>query len=418
MIVRLITCENKGNVIYLIGRDKDGDKVQVFIPDFRPYFFVPYDVDTTDKRFDSKYIREIGDDEYQTIDGAVVRKITVHTPRHVRKLRNKFDKTYEADVIYTTRFRTDKGIKDFFVVENGDWDRSGNNHFCRSSHEWIRGCKKPEDWDGYQSIMGLDIETTSLNVNNPDDIVSITVKLDGEFRTFSQFYSGDEGSDVVDKTRDTIFDSPWYIDIYDSEIEMLKSFAAYLRDVHPDYITGWNLRNFDIPYILNRMELLGLNSNVISVVNKSTYDKSRIPGVVTVDMQEVYGMIQAQASKYESLKGVSDQIGFNIPKHVRTKIPELWINGDIYEIIEYNCYDVEALFRIDEQYNLTNELKTRMREVGVRETKVGHPVSEHGTLALYMRSEREILPTGDSDDESINYKGGEVFEPKKGLYGV
>jgi DNA polymerase delta subunit 1 len=42
----------------------------------------------------------------------------------------------------------------------------------------------------------------------------------------------------------------------DKEEEMLAKWSAFLRAVDPDIITGYNVQNFDIPYLLNRAETL------------------------------------------------------------------------------------------------------------------------------------------------------------------
>lgn len=41
-----------------------------------------------------------------------------------------------------------------------------------------------------------------------------------------------------------------------TEEEMLAKWSAFLRVVDPDIITGYNVQNFDIPYLLNRAETL------------------------------------------------------------------------------------------------------------------------------------------------------------------
>jgi DNA polymerase delta subunit 1 len=43
---------------------------------------------------------------------------------------------------------------------------------------------------------------------------------------------------------------------FDAEARMLEGWAAFVREADPDIITGYNVQNFDIPYILNRAEVL------------------------------------------------------------------------------------------------------------------------------------------------------------------
>jgi len=45
---------------------------------------------------------------------------------------------------------------------------------------------------------------------------------------------------------------------FEKEGEMLESWAEFVRQVDPDILTGYNIDNFDIPYILNRGKALKL----------------------------------------------------------------------------------------------------------------------------------------------------------------
>lgn len=37
---------------------------------------------------------------------------------------------------------------------------------------------------------------------------------------------------------------------------MLRAWRDFVREVDPDIITGYNIVNFDLPYIINRAEFL------------------------------------------------------------------------------------------------------------------------------------------------------------------
>jgi len=48
---------------------------------------------------------------------------------------------------------------------------------------------------------------------------------------------------------------------YDTEKELLKAWRDFIQDVDPDFITGYNTQNFDIPYIIDRAAALGFDSH-------------------------------------------------------------------------------------------------------------------------------------------------------------
>lgn len=40
---------------------------------------------------------------------------------------------------------------------------------------------------------------------------------------------------------------------------MLEAWAEFVREADPDIITGYNINNFDLPYLLDRAKHLKLN---------------------------------------------------------------------------------------------------------------------------------------------------------------
>ena len=43
---------------------------------------------------------------------------------------------------------------------------------------------------------------------------------------------------------------------FEKEKDLLEAFAIFLRMVDPDVLTGYNILNFDSPYVVNRAETL------------------------------------------------------------------------------------------------------------------------------------------------------------------
>jgi DNA polymerase elongation subunit (family B) len=48
------------------------------------------------------------------------------------------------------------------------------------------------------------------------------------------------------------------VHVVESESALLQAFAKFIIDVDPDVVTGYNIVNFDLPYVLNRVKLLKL----------------------------------------------------------------------------------------------------------------------------------------------------------------
>ena len=47
---------------------------------------------------------------------------------------------------------------------------------------------------------------------------------------------------------------------YESEAEMLDEWAKFVRKLDPDILTGYNIVNFDLPYLINRAEYLKVSN--------------------------------------------------------------------------------------------------------------------------------------------------------------
>ena len=89
---------------------------------------------------------------------------------------------------------------------------------------------------------------------------------------------------------------------YEKEADMLDGWASFIRECDPDIITGYNIINFDIPYLLNRakhlnvknFDFLGRISNTRSVIKETVLQSKQmgrrenkqinIDGRVTLDL--------------------------------------------------------------------------------------------------------------------------------------
>lgn len=126
----LVSVEKIGkNTIILIGRDEKGERKVFRIKDFFPYFFVPHGSeiptkDTADE--EGSIIRSERDHRIKSVEELVgfsldsdvpLDKITLYDLRDTPDVRQLFEKTYEADVMFALRFKIDKGIKQGFMID-------------------------------------------------------------------------------------------------------------------------------------------------------------------------------------------------------------------------------------------------------------------------------------------------------------
>ena len=70
----------------------------------------------------------------------------------------------------------------------------------------------------------------------------------------------------------------------DTEQDLLEKWASFVRECDPDLITGYNINNFDLPYLLNRAKALkvpnfsylGRIKDIRSVVKESVLQSKQM----------------------------------------------------------------------------------------------------------------------------------------------
>jgi len=208
--------------------------------------------------------------------------------------------------------------------------------------------------------------------------------------------------------------------IFDNEKKLLHTFIKDFKQMDPDFIAGWNLINFDMEYIYNRLPQLGIAQATLSKFNEMYVDGSRyichIPGCVVIDQDFLYRTFTF--TKMENYK-----LGF-IAAHELKGVTKLQLPLPFNEMywkmlnktIEYNIRDVELLERLDEKLahiNLLNELRI------ICNTSFDS-VSSFGQIDCIMVSylREKGLASRNSDPHVIKkeYPGAFVFEPTPGVY--
>ena len=129
----------------------------------------------------------------------------------------------------------------------------------RYQYQYIASHYKDEvRWNkDYIKIFTLDIETTCdegffPDIDNPKEtIICITVKNHSN----KQIITWGTGDFISKKANVT------YIKCQ-NEKHLLLEFLKFWCKNHPDIVTGWNVKFFDIPYLMNRMRMIFDNDTI------------------------------------------------------------------------------------------------------------------------------------------------------------
>jgi len=165
-----------------------------------------------------------------------------------------------------------------------------------------------------------------------------------------------------------------------SEEELLVKFISYWTKNYPDVITGWNTRFFDIPYLINRITLLGtqeaakklspwkLISERNTVIGGRTQYGYEITGIQQADYLELFKKFGYSYGAQESYK--LDHIAYVVLGEKKLNYEEF---GNLYTLykenhqkfIDYNIKDVMLVDRIDQKMGLISLALTMAYKGGV-----------------------------------------------------
>ena len=282
------------------------------------------------------------------------------------------------------------------------------------------------DWDlDHIRICNIDIEVGSENgFPEPDaasePITAITYKMGDKFVVF--------GCGEFNNTRADV----QYIKCRD-EIDLIKRFIDEWTGDYPDIITGWNVKLFDIPYIVNRIKrLLGedvarrlspwntLNDREVNFGPGRQFKTYVILGISALDYIDLYQRYAPEGKSQESYK--LDNIA-NVELGERKLSYEEYGNlhtlyKDNYQLfIEYNIKDVELIERLDDKLKLIELALTLAYDSKTNYDDVFAQVRMWDALIYnHLREKGIVLPPITKHSKDAAYVGAYVKEPKPGLY--
>jgi len=409
-------------VVRLFGKEKNGKTACVFVNGFLPYFYVDRAGKTLENNADvlkvektKKNVVGVGDKDLLR----VVLSDPSKTPELREALRAEGVKVYEADILFKYRYMADRGLTGFGWVDVDDGRTAATNAVVtdrKIEADSVRPLEKEEDVP--LKIMAFDIECVAEGSSRVPDatrdpIIMISV-------VFSEPYKRRES--LVLSTR--AFTG---VDSAEGEKEMLEKFLGVISGYDPDVLTGFNVNNFDLPYVIERMRSNGIRPLLGRCTQKPAMSKkltarfrNAIVGRVIVDSYELvkkdfalqrYGLdFVAEALLGEKKEDV---------KH--SEIEKLWkgTEKEYGRLVEYCLKDSVLAMNLIVKLNLMDKYIALSRASGMllQDTLDGGEATRiENYLLREFNKKGYIFPlkpeaTGDKD-----LVGGAVLEPKRGLH--
>lgn len=401
MLITEYAVEDGIPVVYIFGRNKDGKRTLVKDSKFRPYFYCRKkdirNFDNADK------VIKIEDVPQTDIKGNQVCKITCKIPADVPILRALVSESYEADVLYPIRYSID-------------------------NYDEIEGTPL--------SVMYIDIETASgrafPNVQAAqDEITLITVFNNMNKKCVTFVWRADQqertehnGKNSFVNVDGSIYEYDDYTMFFNDERSMLIKFLKCMIDLDPDMFTGWNVYDFDMRYLINRMNNLGVNCQKLSPMNfvmTNEWKDVIIKGRIVFDMLDAIRKMSAgELDSYKLDEIALQELGENkvpMPKNDKGKKlthKEFW-QTDLPLYIEYNKKDTMLVYRIEKKKKIIQSFDEVRRMSKCAFNDVFHNSRVVDAFSLSYCKGTYVLPTkGGHKKES--YGGGKVISPKKGIH--
>ena len=376
-----------GNNILVRGVDKYGQRVMQRHKDFSPTLFLKSNKPT----------------KWKTIDGEYVEEFRAGSIKDSKEFLERYKEVENFKVFGQTQF-VYQWISDNFIDHN----------------------EIPFD-SSQISVLSIDIETSTEegfpNIETANEqILLITVResLSGKYVTW--------GLNPYENVTDGI-PNVEYREFRD-EYKMLKDFIAYLNEVKPDVITGWNTMFFDIPYIVNRVSrILGdeevryLSPWKIVKGSKVTMhgreqQKYEISGIANLDYLDLFKKYQGIGYESFKLDHIANvELGAEKIDHSEYQNFKDFYTQDWNKFVDYNIRDVELVAKLEDKLGLIDLCLTMAYDFRVNYEDVFSQVRCWDMLIYnHLRKKNMAIPPKTFNTKAEAYAGAYVKDPTIGAH--
>ena len=221
-----------------------------------------------------------------------------------------------------------------------------------------------------------------------------------------------------------------------SEEELLVKFLKWWKNDYPDVITGWNIRFFDMPYIINRVLRIGSEQAVKSLspwgvvrekkiqFKNQNMDAYMIVGVNQLDYFDLFKKFGYSYGPQESYS--LNHIANAVLGEKKLSYEEFGSLKNLYKenhqlYIDYNIKDVELVQRIDDKMDLIGLAMTLAYKAGVNMTDVFGTTSIWDSIVYRELNRKKIaVPSATAREElaaiEVKFAGGYVKDPQLGMH--
>ena len=224
----------------------------------------------------------------------------------------------------------------------------------------------------------------------------------------------------IDPTINKLLEEGKYpITVFNGEITMIEAFIDFIKKNDPDFLCGWNISGFDLPYLYFRSKKLGIDFKRLSPYGNVYFDskskRSILSGYIILDQLKLYKDLTYITESSYSLENISKKVLGEGKEKYEGKLNRIY-NVDIEKFIKYSLKDTELLERLENTLNhivLQDELR---KAASTTHNSALSTIGLADGLFLYsMKSKGLAARNAKHDNQKEKLPGAYVFEPSGGL---
>ena len=213
------------------------------------------------------------------------------------------------------------------------------------------------------------------------------------------------------------------------EESLLRRFVEIWKHEDPDIVTGWNIRFFDIPYLVARMNWIAEEwGNALSpwgrlremTVNRMGRDQKvfTIAGISTLDYLELYMKFTYVKQESYSLNHVcSVELGEEKVSYNEYDTLQEFYTQNFQKFMEYNYKDVELVAKLEEKLKLLDLAVALAYSARVNFEDVFSQVRTWDAIIHHhLMSKGMVVPQKREAEKKEQYAGAYVKDPLVGMH--
>lgn len=218
-----------------------------------------------------------------------------------------------------------------------------------------------------------------------------------------------------------------------SEEELLQDVFSSIKEIDPDIITGWNIKFFDIPYIINRAKKILDSEDVTISSTISPWNIIRddevnyrgkmclvykIAGIAVLDYLELYRKYTYNQQESYSLNNIASvELGKKKLDYSEYGSIKDFYTKNFQKFVEYNLIDVELVDELDKKLNLA-ELHVSLAYLAKvnYEDAFGSVKLWDSIIYNHLSKKGIVVPPKTIKEKSEQFIGAYVKEPIPGMY--